>query len=407
MVTVRGSGLDLEGGRVIFENSVEVSRDSELVQAWSDAEVVFRVPTPAAGAFEIVGQGDIVRAGSFLPEPWRPAALTGESEQRQRLDWTKVDADTIVEALWAEGALQIHFIERDGTRTVHALDARATSVVLVPMGAGSVEGYFFDAEEQEEIGWLAATRQGAEFRIAELEDDVDALLAVDRDERGSYVWLSDSDHELLLQWRVEGGDFVEALVVDDPAPPASDRRIGAARGEHFWRVWVSDEVGAVDNKVPLPDYYFSVQGAYLAPGAIALTEARELGSADDSAYLLATHGVTLDGAVAVEFCGANEELRSTERTCGSLIADSEGIVHKDQDLLSAERTLYYAFDDGPAALECVDGVQQLIRHDRPDPTPDPVFAPCEVEAPPHELDVAGAPSFAAFTPGGRVVLSRD
>ncbi len=407
-VMIRGDGLDDDGARIVFENSVIVPRDSALVQSWGDENIVFRVPTPASGAFRVEVSGSDVDAGRFEPAPWRPSALSIDDEQRRRLAWAKLDADTIVEAIRGEGTLEIHFVDGDGTRTIRSLGVETGSVELVATGPDSVEGYFFDGNQREDLGWFAATRNDAQFLIGDLSDDVDGLLAADRDEQGSYVWLSDIDHGQLLQCRFVDGELVEAQVIDDPADPSSERRLVAARGQQMWRVWTSNQSNLIDD-------YFLVFGAYLAPGASALGAAIELGSGDDGASLLATHGVSASGHVAVEFCATDvDPIASTQRTCGSLIAGPEGVLHKEQAAKNTERTLYYAFDAGAAAFECKGGVHELAWLDALDdasgasgaPT-DPVFAPCAVEGPMHELDANGVPSFASSAPAGAVVLSRD
>ncbi len=399
-VTIRGDRLDFDGGRILFENGVVVRRDSPLVKSWDDSQVVFRVPTPAAGAFMLDGNGPALDAGVFVPDPWRPSALSIDDEQQRRLAWTKPDADTIVEVIRAAGSLEIHFVDADGNRTFQSLSVDAGSAELVPTGPDAVEGYFFDASRAE-LGWFTASRGDAQFLVEDVSSDVDTLLAVDRDEQGSYAWLSNTDDHELVKWRVADGALVETQVIDDVADTSNERRLAAARGQHLWRVWVS-------NQYTLLDDYFEVMGAYLSPGASVFSPAIQLSSADDGASLLATHGVTGDGLVAVEFCGTDvDPIESTKKTCGSVVASATGVVHKAQDARSTERTLYYAFDDGVAALECVDGVHELDRFESAVAAPDPVFAPCAVQAPRHVLDASGAPSFESSTGSAAVVLSRE
>jgi hypothetical protein len=159
-----GDGLDFEAGRIVFENSVVVKRDSELVTTWNDSSIVFRAPTPASGTF-VEDENQALEAGWFEAAPWRPAWLGSEEEPRRRLDWAMLDAGTMVEATWVGGALEIAFIEPNGARTIQQLQVDVGDAKLVAMGPDAVEGYFFDAREDEELGWIRASRGGVELHI--------------------------------------------------------------------------------------------------------------------------------------------------------------------------------------------------------------------------------------------------
>jgi len=396
IIAVEGSGLDVNTKRILFENGVSITLlgDQASFVSWTDEQIVFRMPSPGAGSFRLDSPDYSYALGRFEPSPWSPLTLSAV-DSRDRLDWVALGPDVVVEAVLAESKVELRFLGPDGVDAVQTLDAKADTVKLLAAGPDAVSGFFF--AKRTVWGSFAATRGGVDVVAAVPPATADALVAADRDDEGSYAWLSDPENQRLSKWRVTAGALVESQAIDDPAESDSAEQVLAARDRHTWRVWAVNDL-QLDTEV-------RVSAAYLAPDAEEFAEALELGSADDLFSRMSIHGVSLGGELAVDFCGSDEDAIIVHHgDCVSVTADPESVLeHSEGD--AEERNLSYAFDEGIAPLECEDGVSLLTMPARDEP-PAPLFSPCAPGPWEHRLDSNGVPSFRVSTVEGSYVLTK-
>jgi hypothetical protein len=397
VVTVEGSGLGGELGRIEFENGVTLPHSSVLVRSWSDSRIVFRMPAPAAGRFRIVpfaprGEPELsVHAGRFDPAPWRPRLLSVLDDVRTSVDWVPLGEEWVVEAVRTGGALELRFFGADAEPLVRTVNVDASTVRLVATGADSVAGFFFDTREGVVFGSFTATVEGTEEVVMGAPPaTADSLVAVDSDENGSYAWLSDGTQGLLSKWQLVDTSLTEVLTVPDPADRSSGGQRMSVRGEHSWRVWATNGLDF--------DSEYTVFAAYLAPDATEFAPAENLGSGDDYVSMLTAHGVSLNGEVAVDACGNRDGvLEGAYESCVSAAASPNGVIESNEGEIDEARTFYTAFDTGIAALDCDDHVR-VLRHLSSDET-EPLLTPCGSMLRAHRHDPAGIPSFDYSVPG--------
>ena len=383
LVTIQGSALGGELGRIVFENGVLLPHGSELVQSWNDSKIVFRMPTPGAGRYRIEGPELSLDAGRFEPTPWQPRALSLLDDSTDRLDWVPLSEELVVQAVRVNGLLELRFFGSDED-AIQTVDVDVRSAKLVAVGADSVSGFFFEPGESAVFGAFAATRGAVEVVTATPPSSVEALLTADRDENGSYAWLSDSAHRL-SKWQLVDGELVEVLSVEDPADESDAAALLSVRGQHTWRTWAT-------NNERLSDSEYTIFAAYLAPDADEFDAALDLGSGDDDISLFHEHGVSLNGEVAVDACGSHDGVLGGVDSCVAAAASPDGVLASEEGDFDEARPLYAAFDTGIATFDCTDQVLGLQFPGSNEA--EPLLAPCGSMLALHRSDAAGIPSFA-------------
>jgi hypothetical protein len=387
IVTIEGVGLDTPTKNIVFENGVSISLAGNPASflAWDDTKIVFRMPSPGTGDYRIHSPDFSLDLGRFEPTPWRPIALSTDAELATHLDWVALDPDTVVEAVRVGQSLELRFFGPQGVEAIQTVGVDALDAELVAIAADTVNGFFFGRRTNVVFGAFTATRTTIDVVMGTPPSTAAALVAADRDAQGSYAWLSDLENGRLLKWRVTEGVLHEASSVNDPDDPLSVERILAVRDQMTWRVWAINEQ-SFDDEVEL-------HAAYLAPGAGEFAAPIALGGVDDKFLSVRAHGVGLNGELAVDFCGNEDDPLGFDGTyCASVTADPDGVFDSSEAEVTEPRDLHYVFDDGVAPLACADHVNFLAMPRTSDAS-EPMFAPCSMVTPLHKLDARGAPSF--------------
>jgi hypothetical protein len=397
VITIEGQNLNLEGGRIVFDDGLVVAKASML--SVSDSKVEFRAPSPARGAYRWVGDGESLDAGRFEPDPWRPLSLAADSTGYAPLDFALLGPGSVVELRHEQQQLVVRFHDGETITDVSSPNAgRPAAGVIWAEGADGIGAFVLEPEPAPVLRALDVDRSEARDVSIELPEDARELLGFDRVDGHRYAFVADSDEQEVLKYEWTADGLEEVAVVADPVDRASDNRRFAARGGHAWRVWA-------ETVATIFDQTFTVRAAYLGADAGEFEPEIQIGTGDDSASYLEVVGVTDQGELAVEFCGTDGDIgASTVTTCQSVLVTSAGVSETTSSLKGEARRAFVPLGSELQTLECTELVQHLIG--ATGDSADSLLSPCADRVPRYRLSPTNAPGFLVKSADGYVVLTR-